>query len=148
MKEEYGKVEDEVLRLLDQLQQEKALLGQTRAHIEELKSRFVQETTQIDAQVAMLEEEARHERSEREKITRLVDADLRARYERIFARRGGVAVVEIRAGICQGCHMQIPPQMGNQIRSNMQQNTGVIFHCPHCGRILYWRVAPEETSST
>jgi predicted nucleic acid-binding Zn-ribbon protein len=56
-------------------------------------------------------------------------------------------VVEIRAGICQGCHMRIPPQMGNQIRSNIQQNTGVIFHCPHCGRILYWRAVPEEPSN-
>ena len=147
MKEANGKLEDDALKLLEQIEQEKTLLVQTRAQLEELKSRIAQEAAQVEAQVATLEAEVRLEHGEREKITHLVDADLCARYERIFARRGGVAVVEIRAGICQGCHMRIPPQMGNQIRSNIQQNTGVIFHCPHCGRILYWRAVPEEPSN-
>ena len=43
--------------------------------------------------------------------------------------------------------MHIPPHMSNQIRSNIQQNTGVIFHCPHCGRVLYWRMESENVSS-
>ena len=147
MKEENGKWEDEALHLLEHLEQEKVLLGQTQAHVETLKSKLAQETAQMGTQIATLEAEARQERAEREKIAHLIDADLCARYERIFARRGGVAVVEFRAGTCQGCHMQIPPQMGNQIRSNTQQKADVIFHCPHCGRILYWRVAPEDTSN-
>jgi len=147
IKEENSKLEDEALKLLEHLEQEKALLGQTQARVEELKSKLAQETAQVEAQIATLEEEARQERSEREKLTHLVDADLCARYERIFARRGGIAVVEFRAGTCQGCHMQIPPQMGNQIRSSMQQKADIIFHCPHCGRILYWRAAPEDTSN-
>jgi predicted nucleic acid-binding Zn-ribbon protein len=147
MKEENGKLEDEALGLLEQLGRGKTLLGQTQADIEDLTNRLAQESSRVEAQIAALEKETQQERSEREKMTHL-DADLCARYERIFARRGWMAVVEFRAGTCQGCHMQIPPQMGNQIRSNMQQNTGVIFHCPHCGRILYWRAALEDTSNT
>lgn len=145
IKEANGKLEDEALKLLEQIEQEKTLLDQTHAQLAEFQDRIAQEAAQVEAQVATLEAEARFERGEREKITHLVDADLCARYERIFAKRGGVAVVEIRAGICQGCHMRIPPQMGNQIRSNIQQNTGTIFHCPHCGRVLYWRAASEDT---
>jgi predicted nucleic acid-binding Zn-ribbon protein len=146
MKEANGKLEEEALRLLEQLDQEKKLLADSQTHIAELQNRITQETTQVEAQVTALEEETQRERGERERMVPLVDADLRARYERIFARRGGVAVVEIRAGTCQGCHMHIPPHMGNQIRSNVEQNTGVIFHCPHCGRILYWRAMPEGAS--
>jgi predicted nucleic acid-binding Zn-ribbon protein len=140
MKETNGKLEDDALQLLEQIEQEKARLTQTRAEIDTLKARISQDAAHIEAQVASLEEEIRVEHGEREKISRNIDADLCARYERIFAKRGGVAVVEIRSGTCQGCHMHIPPHMGNQIRSNVQQNTGVIFHCPHCGRILYWKV--------
>ncbi|MBI3302102.1 MAG: hypothetical protein HYZ72_08520 [Deltaproteobacteria bacterium] len=147
MKEANGKLEDDALMLLEQIEQEKTRLVQTRAQIDALKARIDQETAQAEARITTLEEETRQERSERDKIVRSVDADLCTRYERIFARRGGLAVVEIRAGTCQGCHMHIPPHMGNQIRSNVQQNTGVIFHCPHCGRILYWRMAPEDTSN-
>ena len=146
MKEANGKLEEEALRLLEQLDQEKKLLADSHAQIAELQNRLTRETTQVGAQIAALEEETQRERGERERMTHLVDADLRARYERIFARRGGVAVVEILAGTCQGCHMHIPPHMGNQIRSNVEQNTGVIFHCPHCGRMLYWRAAPDDTS--
>jgi len=146
MKEANGKLEEEALRLLEQFDQEQKLLADSQAQIAELQNRLTQETTQVGAQIAALEEETQHERSERERMTHLVDADLCARYERIFTRRGGVAVVEFRAGTCQGCHMHIPPHMGNQIRSNVEQNTGVIFHCPHCGRILYWRAVPDDTS--
>jgi len=147
MKEANGKLEDEVLMLLEQIEQEKTRLSQTHAQIQALKTTIDQETAQVEARIATLEEEVQRARSEREKIARQVDADLCARYERIFAKRGGLAVVEIRAGTCQGCHMHIPPHMSNQIRSNIQQNTGAIFHCPHCGRILYWRMVLENASS-
>jgi hypothetical protein len=143
MKEANSKLEEDALQLLEQIEQEKTTLAHIRAHIEELTARVGAESAQVNAQIAALEEEARLEHSEREKLAALVDADLYARYERIFARRGGLAVVEIRAGTCQGCHMRIPPHMGNQILSNVQQNTGVIFHCPHCGRILVWKLEQE-----
>jgi hypothetical protein len=136
MKEANSKLEDEGIQLLEQIEREKTNLSQTRASIEELKAKIDTEATQVSAQMAALEEERQRERNERERIAALIDVDLRVRYERIFAKRGGMAVVEIRAGTCQGCHMRIPPQMGNQILSNIQQHTGVIFHCPHCGRIL------------
>jgi predicted nucleic acid-binding Zn-ribbon protein len=141
MKEANGKLEDDALMLLEQIEQEKARLSQTRTEIDTLKARIAQETGQLEARIATLEDEVQREREAREKIAREVDADLCARYERIFARRGGLAVVEVRAGTCWGCHMHLPPHMSNQIRSNHEQNTGAIFHCPHCGRILYWRTA-------
>jgi predicted nucleic acid-binding Zn-ribbon protein len=147
MKEANSKLEEDALQLLEQIEREKTTLARIRAHIEELTARVGAEAAQVNAQIVVLEEETRLERSEREKLAALVDADLYARYERIFARRGGLAVVEIRAGTCQGCHMRIPPHMGNQILSNVQQNTGVIFHCPHCGRILVWKLEQEAPPS-
>jgi predicted nucleic acid-binding Zn-ribbon protein len=143
MKETNGKLEEEGLQLLEQIEQEKNRLAQTYAQIEELKGKMTQQTTQVETEIASLEIEAQNERKERETIARDIDADLCARYERIFAKRGGIAVAEIRADTCQGCYMRIPPQMSNQIRSSVQQNTGTIFHCPHCGRILHWRPMPE-----
>ena len=141
MKEANGKLEDEVLVLMEQIEQEKILFAQMYTQIEELKSKIEQEAAQVEVRVATLEQEVQQERAEREHLVRSVAADLRARYERIFSRRGGVAVVEIRDGTCQGCHMRIPPHMCNQIQSNHLQSNGTIFQCPHCGRILYWQAA-------
>ena len=138
MKEANGKLEDEALALLEQIEREKPLLAEICAQVEALKDQIGQETSRIEVRVAVLEQEVRQERAEREQIVRRLDAELCARYERIFSRRGGVAVVEIRDGTCQGCHMRLPPHMCNQIQSSYLQNQGTIFQCPHCGRILYW----------
>ena len=147
MKEANGKLEDDTIQLLEQIEQAKANLTLTRGQIEGLQAKMEAESAQVVARVAALEEDLQREDNERGKLASRIDADLCARYERIFAKRGGFAVVEIRAGTCQGCHMRIPPHMGNQILSNVQQNTGVIFHCPHCGRILLWKLEQEAPSS-
>ncbi|MBM4255188.1 MAG: hypothetical protein FJ147_04745 [Deltaproteobacteria bacterium] len=143
MKEANEKIEEQGIQLLEQIEQEKARLTQTQSQIEELKQKMVEESSRVETHIASLEQEAQQERNEREKFTREIDADLCARYERIFAKRGGVVVVEIRSDTCQGCYMRIPPHMSNQIRSSVQVNANTIFHCPHCGRILHWRPTPE-----
>jgi hypothetical protein len=60
----------------------------------------------------------------------------------IFSRRGGLAVVEIRGGTCQGCHMNIPPQLFNLIQRNEQ-----VIPCPNCQRILHWRPERAEEAN-
>jgi uncharacterized protein len=147
MKETNGKLEEDILQLLEQIDRGKSNLAQLQDRINELKETTEAESAHIGAEVAVLEEETRGEQAERAKLAANIDADLCARYERIFANRGGFAVVEIRAGTCQGCHMHIPPHVGNQILSNLQQNTGVIFYCPHCGRILTRKLDQEAPPS-
>ena len=65
----------------------------------------------------------------------------RRRYEMIFSRRGGVAVVAVRGGTCQGCHMHVPPQLYNLIQRNEQ-----LILCPNCQRMLFWQPEGEEAS--
>jgi len=146
MKEANGKLEEDGIHILDQLAQEQVRLAQTEAQAEELKAILATETARVETAIAALETEAQQERQERAAGARAIDADLCSRYDRIFAKRGGIAVVELRSDTCQGCYMRIPPQMSNQIRSSVQQQGETIFHCPHCGRILYWRPVPEGTA--
>jgi len=146
MKEANGKLEEDGIHILDQLAQEQARLAQTEAQAEELKANLATETARVETAIAALEAEAQQERQERAAGARAIDADLCSRYDRIFAKRGGIAVVELRSDTCQGCYMRIPPQMSNQIRSSVRQQGETIFHCPHCGRILYWRPVPEGTA--
>jgi predicted nucleic acid-binding Zn-ribbon protein len=147
MKEANEKIEEDGIRLLEQIEQEKTRLVQTQTEIEALKGKMTAEAGRVETQIASLESEVQQERNERERFARDIDADLCARYERIFAKRGGIVVVEIRSDTCQGCYMRIPPHMSNQIRSSVQVNAHTIFHCPHCGRILHWRPTPEGESN-
>ena len=61
-----------------------------------------------------------------------IEESLRRRYELIFDRKGGLAVVEVRKdGNCGGCHMRVAPQLITQIH----RNSDIVF-CPACQRIL------------
>jgi predicted nucleic acid-binding Zn-ribbon protein len=100
------------------------------------------EAAELRSRIAALGGDISAERERRATIMHTVEEDLRRRYEMICSRRGGVAVVEIRSGICQGCHMNIPPQLFNQIQRNEQ-----VFLCPNCQRMLYWRREGQETAT-
>jgi predicted nucleic acid-binding Zn-ribbon protein len=46
--------------------------------------------------------------------------------------------VEVAGGICQGCYMNIPPQLSNEIIRNDK-----VHLCPSCQRILYVKPVAE-----
>ena len=69
----------------------------------------------------------------RSRLASELDETLRKRYQLIFERKDGLAVVEVRReGDCGGCRMRVSPQLITQIH----RNEDVVF-CPSCHRILY-----------
>jgi uncharacterized protein len=52
-------------------------------------------------------------------------------YDTVAAKRG-YAVAPVVKGICQGCHMALPPQL-----SNVLARMASIQTCPRCGRLIY-----------
>ena len=63
-------------------------------------------------------------------------------YDTLSAKRG-YAVAPVLKGVCQGCHMALPPQLNN-ILARMES----IETCPRCGRLVYRKelieAKPEE----
>ena len=148
MKEANGQIEESLLSVQEQLEEERQQFADVQTHIEELQTQLAEEATNIETQIATLEEETQADRGQREQIVANLDASLCARYDRIFGNRGALAVVEVRDGTCQGCHMRIPPHMCNQIQSSQMQGRSNIFHCPHpyCGRIVYIQLETDGAS--
>ena len=143
LKEEAGTLETE---LVDVLERVEAATARVRAIDDELSGLTVALDTEAVAlreKIDQLGSQIATERAHREAIVGTVDDDLRHRYEMIFSRRGGLAVVEIRAGTCQGCHMNVPPQLFNQIQRNEQ-----VILCPNCQRILHWRPEPGQEANS
>ena len=52
-------------------------------------------------------------------------------YDTLQAKRG-YAVAPVVKGVCQGCHMALPPQLNN-ILARMES----IETCPRCSRLVY-----------
>lgn len=68
-----------------------------------------------------------------------VDANLLRRYESIRKKKLP-ALVGVVAGTCQGCNMNVPPQLYNQLRTSLGTDV-----CPSCHRIIYAVEALQET---
>ncbi len=69
----------------------------------------------------------------REALSKQIEARLSKLYNTLKEKRRGVGVVNVRNETCQGCFLNIPPQMYNEVQKN---NT--LIQCPNCNRILYW----------
>ena len=99
------------------------------------------EAVALKETIARLGADIERDRARRQSLIDSVDEELRRRYEMILSRRGGLAVVAVRDGTCQGCRMRVPPQLYNQIQRNEQ-----IILCPSCQRMLHWQPAQSEAS--
>jgi predicted nucleic acid-binding Zn-ribbon protein len=88
---------------------------------------------EIAAQVEDLKISISKQRIDRDLMVKNIETMLLQRYETLFSRRGGVAVVEAKGGTCQGCRMRLPPQLYNELQKHLKIN-----YCPNCRRILYY----------
>jgi predicted nucleic acid-binding Zn-ribbon protein len=126
--------------IFEQLDVVKARETELTAVVEALETKRASEKERVDLEIDDLSSGLDESRSQRETLAAGLEAPLRRQYESILSRKKGQAVVEIRGGTCEGCHMRVAPQLANEI----SRNTRVIA-CPSCHRILYVR-APEVTA--
>lgn len=139
IKQANSQIETEVIVILEDLEARAAALKQKEEELSGLQGAWNENKRQMEAQAAEFERAVTEASSGRHSIAQQIGADLIARYELIFARRGGMAVVAVAGGICQGCFMNIPPQLSNEI---MKSET--LHLCPSCHRILYAKPTVSE----
>jgi len=141
LKESNQRLEAELLPRMDGGEQPAARLKELSEALERDRAELKAAQKEVAGQIEEMRARIAARRREREELAGLIDANLRQRYETIFERRGGYAVVAVRAGTCQGCRMRIPPQLFNQI-----QRFDAIHFCPNCQRVLFYP-ADKETEA-
>ena len=141
LKEEITTMESELQQVYEQVEAATTALVGLEGELKGLADEREAEALALKETVERLGEAIERDRSRRQQILGTVDESLRSRYEMILSRRGGVAVVAVRNGTCEGCRMRVPPQLYNQIQRNEQ-----VFLCPSCQRMLHWRPEQSEAS--
>jgi predicted nucleic acid-binding Zn-ribbon protein len=141
LKEETGALETELVGVMELAESSTTKLEGLETELARLTATRDEEASALREVLARLSGEMEREQATRLEMMQKVDGDLRRKYEMIFSRRGGLAVVEIREGTCQGCRMRVPPQLFNEI----QRNDHVIL-CPSCQRMLFWRAEGDEAN--
>ena len=143
MRQSNGELEEELIRIMQEIDAIKANIQTKEAETAALHEAWQKQQQELEGQINGIDKAVSEAASRRQSIAANLARDLISRYELIFSRRGGTAVVEVAGGICQGCFMNIPPQLGNEIiRSDK------IHLCPSCQRIVYVKPAPREEAKS
>lgn len=143
MRQNNGELEEELIKIMQEIDAIKANIQSKQAEMAALHESWQKQQQELEGQISGIDQAVSEASSRRQSIAANLARDLVSRYELIFSRRGGTAVVEVAGGICQGCFMNIPPQLGNEIiRSDK------IHLCPSCQRIVYVKPVPLEDAKS
>ncbi len=86
---------------------------------------------ELKGKLAGVEQQVKELEGKRSGVATGVDATLLRRYELVRKKRLP-ALVGVVAGTCQGCNMNVPPQLYNNLRVSLGTDV-----CPSCNRIIY-----------
>lgn len=140
IKQANTQTEEELIGLMEGLEASASVVKEKEEALRQLEEEHARRQEEIQRQIAELEQAAEQASQTRGALAGQLNRDLIQRYELIFSRRGGTAVVAVADGICQGCYMNIPPQLWNEIIKSDRLNL-----CPSCHRILYHKpAAPND----
>ena len=140
IKESNAILEEELIEVLSDVEEQEGVWKQKEEDLRGLRSDWDHRKGALEREIAEIEGRMAQARKGRDETASRLDAALMGKYELLFDRRGGTAVVTVTSAICQACHMNIPPQLWNDVLRNERVNL-----CPSCQRILFYNPpAPER----
>ncbi|MBI4690123.1 MAG: hypothetical protein HY754_07635 [Nitrospirae bacterium] len=132
-KERYA-IEDETLSIMEELDTINKGLKTEEAALKAEKDKIEIFKKEVEEEIAEAEKKLGEFKIKRTTVVGSMDPETYDDYMVILEACNGLAVVEARDEICQGCYMNIPPQMFVEIKKNED-----IIQCQQCRRILYWK---------
>ncbi|MBI2069908.1 MAG: hypothetical protein HYT79_04835 [Elusimicrobia bacterium] len=138
LKKKKDDAETKILEILETMDVDKKAETENRRAFETTKRQRESEIKEIEIRRSGLEQEAKNRQGERDALVGDLPPSVYTRYERLRARREGVALVPILEGSsCGGCQMHATQQVINDLLKGKD-----FLSCERCQRILY---IPEKT---
>lgn len=131
IKEQISSLEDRELGLMDRLDRDRAEFAAKDAEFKREEAVVEGDVKVWDERAAALSADLAKVRADRKGSAAGIDADWMKHYEPVIARRDR-ALVQLRDGVCGGCHMKLPPSVHHATR----RHAGKVV-CEYCGRLLY-----------
>jgi len=144
-KEQSSKIEEGILELMSQLEIQKVSLKTAKGEFEEIQKNALGQIGTLEKEKAELEKEKAEKVKIRETNTTRLESNVALLYMKLTLHSHGAAIAEVNQGMCMACHMNIRPQIFNEILGFK-----AVHRCTHstCGKILIpvTRVADKEAS--
>jgi uncharacterized protein len=133
LKRRQGDLEDQLLERMEQRETLEAEVAELAGRREAIVAEQAEVTKARDAALVEIDRGLEAERAAREAIAPSVGEELRALYEQVRARQGGVGAAALVGNTCQGCRVSISPV---ELAAVRRQPPEEVKRCENCRRIL------------
>jgi predicted nucleic acid-binding Zn-ribbon protein len=127
-------LEDEILLNMEEMDTSSQVIKLEEDRIKSEKKKLEAFKEKLENEISEAEKELLSLKEARGKNVEGINRETYNLYMGIIESSGGIAVTEVKEEVCQGCNMNIPPQLYVEIKSNEE-----IIQCPQCRRILYYK---------
>lgn len=129
-----GEVETSIISILEELDKLAVLVKKDDEILKQNRNKYEQEKKAMEDDLNAVDADMVRWEQQRVDLQKNVPDELMVQYERIKKRNNGIGVTFVWKAVCNGCHMNIPPQLYNEV-----QRSEELFSCPNCNRILYFQ---------
>ena len=126
-------MEDRVLQFMEEIEDLEKKCSESQMELESLAKKIESAKKVIKKEISALDRELKVLTKERDDYSRDVDEELHKKYLFLRDRRGGQVIGPVIDGVCQSCHMGIPPQKYNELIGGND-----LMSCSNCDRFIYW----------
>jgi hypothetical protein len=133
IKEANSRIEEEILQVMDEIDELKKDLSKREKEMGSTLEKIEGERKKLQERTAQGEKAWSERVERRELLSKQIESKLVKLYNTLKEKRQGVGVVSVKNETCQGCFLNVPPQMFIEVQKN-----NALVRCPHCNRILYW----------
>ncbi len=133
IKEATNRLEEEILQILEEVDELKKDLLKREKEVTSAIEKIEKEKRKIQEKMEQDDRLWKEQKERREVLSKQLESGLFKLYNTLKEKRQGIGVVDVKKETCQGCFVNIPPQMFIEVQKNSS-----LIRCPNCNRILYW----------
>jgi len=131
LKRQNSILEDGIIELMEKIESGEELLEKKKKELEKEEQNYQKKMEEGNKNLEELKKEKEKLENKKAQLSPSISANLLTRYGKLIKAKGR-ALVPVVNGTCGGCHMELPPQILNEVKSGKRLVT-----CERCSRILY-----------
>lgn len=133
LKKKNSQIEDEMLAYLSRIEEAEKNIAAKKDELSNLNRELGKEKEKTEKESESGKRKLDELDFERNAVVKGADTNLLKRFMMLKDLKGGLGIAPVISAVCQGCNMNIPPQMYNDL-----YRCDSVKICPHCQRIIYW----------
>ena len=125
-----------MLQYLDEIEDAERDMADRKEAMENLCRQIEIEQGSIESEADQCRRQLAALQDRKQQVAAGIDSELMRTYRAVKSKVRYLPVAAAVGEICQGCNLNIPPQLSNEL-----QRLDRLRFCPHCQRIIYWKDA-------